>query len=334
MRRAGGRFRGPGRPSPVDKSKGKTSRPARTAQPTPEPTKPPLTLADLLGSDGRLTVLILGSDAREGVIGHRTDAIIVATIDPGTGKVAMVSLPRDTVNVPIAPGQAYSGRINSLFWEYERATGKTKEALKKTKKALAYAFGTEIDYYAMVDFDGLVRLINSIGGVDVTLTEALIDPTMHLGTKGLRLKAGQRHLDGKKALAFSRSRHSRQRLRPFTTSTAGPRGRRRAGARPGAQGAALAGRAGAQEDRDRPAAARRAGTAGAGLSSQAREPQVHRAGSRPLGPPAARDLHHHSARARGAEDVRPGLQAPAVAGPSVEIHRQRLGPARIVRIRG
>jgi LCP family protein required for cell wall assembly len=195
-------------PATADKPKGKTSRPARTARPTPEPTRPPLTLADLLGSDGRLTVLILGSDAREGVIGHRTDAIIVATIDPGTGKVAMVSLPRDTVNVPIAPGQAYSGRINSLFWEYERATGKTKEALKKTKKALAYAFGTEIDYYAMVDFDGLVRLINSIGGVDVTLTEALIDPTMHLGTRGLRLKPGQRHLDGKKALAFSRSRHA------------------------------------------------------------------------------------------------------------------------------
>ena len=49
------------------------------AKPTPKPTKPPLRVADLLGSDGRLTVLILGSDEREGVIGARTDAIIVAT---------------------------------------------------------------------------------------------------------------------------------------------------------------------------------------------------------------------------------------------------------------
>jgi len=181
---------------------------AKVEQPTPKPTKPPIKLEDLLGSDGRLTLLILGTDAREGIIGHRTDAIIVATIDPGSGKVAMVSLPRDTVNVPIAPGEAYSGRINSLFWEYERATGKTKEALRKTKGAFAYAFGTEIDYYAMVDFNGLVRLINSIGGIDVTLDEPLIDPTMHLGNKGLKLKAGTRHLDGKTALAYSRSRHS------------------------------------------------------------------------------------------------------------------------------
>ncbi len=60
----------------------------------------------------------------------------------------------------------------------------------------------------MVEFDGLVRLINSIGGVDVKLKESLVDPTMHIGKKGLKLKAGKRHLDGKKALAFSRSRHT------------------------------------------------------------------------------------------------------------------------------
>jgi LCP family protein required for cell wall assembly len=187
---------------------GKGGKTAKVEKPKPTPTKPPLKIADLVGSDGRLTVLILGSDARDNVIGQRTDTIIVVTIDPGTGRVAMVSLPRDTVNVPIAPGKAYQGRINSLFWEYERSTGKAKTALKKTKNALAYAFDTEIDYYALVEFTGLVRLINSIGGIDVTLDEALIDPTMHLGKRGLRLKAGERHLDGKKALAFSRSRHS------------------------------------------------------------------------------------------------------------------------------
>jgi polyisoprenyl-teichoic acid--peptidoglycan teichoic acid transferase len=180
----------------------------RAQKPTPEPTKPPLELADLLGSDGRLTVLILGSDARESVIGARTDTIIVATIDPSSGKVAMVSLPRDTVNVPIAPGQVYPGRINSLFWEFERASGKTGEALKKTKQALAYAFGIEIDYYALLEFDGLVRLVNGIGGVKVKLDEPLIDSSMRLGGKGLRLKAGARLLDGKTALAFARSRHS------------------------------------------------------------------------------------------------------------------------------
>jgi LCP family protein required for cell wall assembly len=189
-------------------SGGSGSKQAKAEKPTPEPTKPPIRAADLVGSDGRLTVLILGSDYREGVIGARTDAIIVATLNPKSGRVVLVSLPRDTVNVPIAPGRTYAGRINSLFWEYERDLGKTKPALKKVKRDLAYAFGTEIDYYALVEFDGLVRLINSIGGVDVTLAESLIDPTMHIGQNGLKLKAGERDLDGRKALAFSRSRHS------------------------------------------------------------------------------------------------------------------------------
>ena len=190
-----------------DQSKGTRGKQA-VADPTPEPTKPPLRVDDLVGEDGRLTVLLLGSDYREGVIGSRTDAIIVASLNPRSGRVAMVSLPRDTVNVPIAPGQVYSSRINSLFWEYERAAGKSKPALKQVKRDLSYAFGVEIDYYALVEFEGLIRLINSIGGVDVTLTEALIDPTMHIGDNGLKLKAGRRELDGKKALAFSRSRHS------------------------------------------------------------------------------------------------------------------------------
>jgi LCP family protein required for cell wall assembly len=176
--------------------------------PTPAPTKPPLRVADLVGKDGRLTVLLLGSDRRKNIAGERTDAIIVATIDPGSGKVAMVSLPRDTVNVPIAPGEAYAERINSLYFDLQQSTGKRKAALEELRGALAYAFGTEIDHVALVDFDGLVKLIDSIGGIDVTLEAPVIDPTMHLGEKGLKLKAGPQNLSGKEALAYARSRHT------------------------------------------------------------------------------------------------------------------------------
>ena len=188
--------------------KGKVAVATPKPKPTPTPTPAPAKLEELLGDDGRLSVLILGSDARAGLAGARTDAIIVASIDPTTGNVAMASMPRDTVNVPIAPGKVYGGRINALYGEFLRSTGKERKALKMTRQAFEYAFDTEIDYYAMVEFTGLVRLINGIGGVEVTLDKPLIDPTMHIGKKGLRLKAGTRSLDGKTALAFSRSRHS------------------------------------------------------------------------------------------------------------------------------
>lgn len=189
-----------------------TRDPAATATPTPRP--PAATpfpddipgLSGLLGADGRLTVLILGSDARDGLAGERTDAIIVATINPRDGKVAMVSLPRDTINVPIADGVTYQGRINGLLAEFERTSGKRNSALRRTKSALAYAFGTEIDYYVLVGFRGLERLVDSVGGIQVTLKEPLIDPGMHVSKKGLRLKAGTRRLDGRYTLAFTRTR--------------------------------------------------------------------------------------------------------------------------------
>jgi LCP family protein required for cell wall assembly len=182
--------------------------PAPTPAPTPEPTRAPLAVADLLGEDGRFTALLLGSDLRKGIVGERTDAIIVATIDPGSGKVAMVSLPRDTVNVPIAPGEAYADRINTLYFDLQSRTGKRKAALEQLREALAYAFDTEIDHVALIDFGGLVKLIDSIGGVEIMLEEPINDPSMHLGEKGLRLKAGRQRLDGKEALAYARSRHT------------------------------------------------------------------------------------------------------------------------------
>jgi LCP family protein required for cell wall assembly len=201
-----------GEKSPDGGGQRKTSeravRPPATPPPTPEPTRAPLEVSDLLGSDGRFTVLLLGSDLRDGIVGERTDAIIVASIDPGSGKVALVSLPRDTVNVPIAPGEAYPERINTLYFDLQQSTGKRKAALEDLRAALAYAFGTEIDHVALVDFDGLVRLIDSIGGIDVTLEAPILDPTMHLGEKGLKLKAGPQHLSGKEALAYARSRHT------------------------------------------------------------------------------------------------------------------------------
>jgi LCP family protein required for cell wall assembly len=164
----------------------------------------------IAGSDGRLTLLLLGSDARRGLPGERTDTIMVATIEPSTGRVAMASLPRDTVNVPIGPGEVYASpsRINGLLQAFELAGLSRADALERMTDALAYAFDIEIDGYALVGFTGVKRLINRIGGVDITLDRPLVDPTMHIGKRGLRLKAGVNHLDGRRALAFARTRHT------------------------------------------------------------------------------------------------------------------------------
>jgi len=199
-----------------------TARPRRTLRPTitpaatPDPTAtapPPIPgLSSLTGTDGRLTILLLGSDARAGLAGERTDVIMVMTIDPATGEVSLVSLPRDMRNVPTAPGQTYPVQVTGLFQSYELAGLSRTQALSKMKQALGYAFGIEIDYYAIIKFTGVINLIDRIGGVDVTLAARFDDHTPPISRldhgKGLSLRKGVNHLDGAEALAFARSRHT------------------------------------------------------------------------------------------------------------------------------
>ena len=295
----------------TDRSDARTVKAARaTPRPTatPEPTPEPIQVSDLVGEDGRFTVLLLGSDHRKGIAGERTDAIIVATMDPILGKVTMVSLPRDTVNVPIAPGQAYSDKINTLYFDLLGSGGKRKVALGKLRERLSYAFDTEIDRAALVDFDGLTRLIDSIGGVDVRLKEALVDPSMHIGEKGLRLKAGRQHLDGKEALAYSRSRHTttdydRARRQQQVISAAAAKVRRARHRR-----AAGPHRARTQEDDHGHPHRGRARIPGAGRLRGPRSRQLGGPGAAPLGAHHPRDVRHQPAGRRDPEALRPALR--------------------------
>ena len=163
----------------------------------------------ITGTDGRFTVLLLGSDARGNLGGERTDVIMVATINPATGNVAFLSLPRDMRDVPYGPGQTYPVQVTGLFQAFEQQGMTRTQALERMKKAMSYAFGIEIDYVAITHFTGVVNLINDIGGVNVTLDAPFVDPTAHLhNDKGIHMHAGVNHLDGGEALAFARSRHT------------------------------------------------------------------------------------------------------------------------------
>jgi LCP family protein required for cell wall assembly len=152
-------------------------------------------------------MLVLGSDAKYNRVGERIDTIMVATINPVTGRIALASLPRDTVNVPISPREDYGTRINALLTELQSRTGNRREALRRMVRAMSHAFGIEIDYYVLVGFGDLERLITSIGGVDVVLDRPLVDTTIHR-PRGLVLKRGRNHLNGRRALSFARTRHA------------------------------------------------------------------------------------------------------------------------------
>lgn len=148
-------------------------------------TRPASGLPVKLGKDGRLTVLLIGSDWRENSGGERLDVIMVATIDPQTGKAAVVSIPRDMAGIPLADGSNSGGmRVNSIYFLRYRDPSLPhaaidRKALKKFSADIGAFLGTEIDYWALTRFGTFSNLINSLGGLRVDVREEVRDSSYH-----------------------------------------------------------------------------------------------------------------------------------------------------------
>lgn len=158
--------------------------------------------------DGRINILVLGMGGANHPGGTLTDTIMVVSIDPNDKTIAMLSIPRD-LYVPIA-GKKQSTKINEVYsiGEKEKA-GNGPVLLKETVSKI---LDLPIHYYVMVDFYGFVKLVNEIGGVDVTVDKNLNDPYFPdanmQGYDPFYIKAGAQHLDGATALKFARSRET------------------------------------------------------------------------------------------------------------------------------
>jgi LCP family protein required for cell wall assembly len=159
----------------------------------------------LLGTDGRFTVLLLGTDYRPAHPGNRTDAIMVVSVDPSTGQAAAFSIPRDTTAFPLPDGTRFTGKVNALYAHLQATEGDGGPAMKA---AVAKAFGIELDGYVFIGFSGVKSLVAAVGGVDVFLDRAYYDPEYWVTSKqqGWGLPAGRSHLSGTQALIFARSR--------------------------------------------------------------------------------------------------------------------------------
>lgn len=177
--------------------------PSATPAPTPSPTPPG---ADpLLGTDGRLTVLLLGTDYRPAHPGNRMDAIMVVSIDPTTGQSAAFSVPRDITDFPLPKSGTFGAKVTGLYQHLESTMGSGSKGMKQ---AVGRAFGIEVDRFVLIGFSGVTKLVAAVGGVDVTLAEPYYDPYYWVTNKkrGWGLPAGTSHLNAENALIFARSR--------------------------------------------------------------------------------------------------------------------------------
>ncbi len=204
---AGSRAFTPENPNLIDQA---TPAPSLAPGTTPEPT---VTHVPTPAIGSRVTILFTGVDADPTRGEHLYDSIMVVSYDPSTNSVQMVSVPRDSSSYPLYFGGQDSPvrRINALPGAVRNGWVKSPDAPYTTLvKEIGYLVGIPIDYYAVMDLGGFVKMVDMVGGIDVNNPSVIDDPVYAtpVGTIiGFHLAAGPQHLDGNQALAYVRSRH-------------------------------------------------------------------------------------------------------------------------------
>jgi LCP family protein required for cell wall assembly len=172
------------------------------------------TASDVNDSSDRMQILILGSDTRDGKNSEyggadestgygKSDVMMLMDISADNKRVSVISFPRDLlVDIPQCTDpqtkRVYPARSGVMINEAmgEAGIGCAVDTVNKLT-------GLEIDHFMMADFNAVKELSNTVGGVDVCISDAVYDPDSQL-----RLPAGTSAVQGEMALAFLRTRHA------------------------------------------------------------------------------------------------------------------------------
>jgi len=162
-------------------------------------------------ADGqRINVLLVGVDKLPNRSATLTDTMMVASLDPVGKSVSLLSIPRDLVDTPLDDGNVFAPKLNSLLGFADAHHDQfPKGGMRTLEDAIGMLLGIPIHYYARIDFVGFIEMVDSVGGVDVTVAKGFEDPGYDgfgFGKRGWSITAGEHHLDGPNALAYARSR--------------------------------------------------------------------------------------------------------------------------------
>ncbi len=156
----------------------------------------------------RINILLIGIGGENHDGANLADTIQVASVDPKTKQIQMLSIPRDLyVKVPDSTGKVKINEVHSIGEDRQKGDGPV--LLEKTVSEI---IGQPINYYARVDFDGFKQLVDSVGGVTVNVKERLYDPYYPRGESTgyeiLNIPAGAQQMNGETALKYARSRET------------------------------------------------------------------------------------------------------------------------------
>lgn len=150
---------------------------------------PPMPLVAL--GKGTVNFALLGSDIRPNDGGWRTDTILIVSLDPTAARARVVAIPRDLY--VFIPG-----------WRVDRINvADVHGGFEVLAQTILYNFGIPIDHVVRIDFSGFQRVVESLGGIDVTSTGYLND---ECGGRWWSYGHGVYHMGGFEALCYVRMR--------------------------------------------------------------------------------------------------------------------------------
>jgi polyisoprenyl-teichoic acid--peptidoglycan teichoic acid transferase len=167
-----------------------------------------------------VTILLVGSDHGPERAGHRTDTMIVVALERDGGRAVALGVPRNIVEVPLVGPAAKTVRrfrlpLNALYQfgleHPDLFPGGEDAGATALKQTISSLLGIRVDYYAFVDLDGFVRMVDALGGVRIHVKERLVDevtrPAWGETKPTIDVEPGRTYLfTGRTALAYVRSR--------------------------------------------------------------------------------------------------------------------------------
>ena len=182
--------------------------------------------------DGRYNIMLLGGDAGADRTGLRPDSISVASIDAETGATTIVGIPRNLYDAPFVAGSPLYGDypdgydcgddcLVSFLYTYgeehpdlypdaeSRGSNPGVEAMRDAVEGIT---GLTVQYYALIDMQGFVDLIDALGGIQVDVQQRIpinggVDGNGQPINVDGWIEPGEQKLDGYHALWYARARH-------------------------------------------------------------------------------------------------------------------------------
>lgn len=157
--------------------------------------------------DNRINILFLGIGGKSHNGGDLTDTIIILSIKPNENEAAILSIPRDLyVNIPKTN---INTKINAVKLYGNKRNNDGISLIRSVVKEIS---DLDIHYFVQLDFQGFIKIVDDLEGIDVYLENDINDPSYPNFTNGydpFYISKGWQHLDGQTALKVARSRHSR-----------------------------------------------------------------------------------------------------------------------------